>query len=73
MGTAVQDSHHLTITLDRHPSDRTFGRDLDDFNPHLLGEFATPGCEAFLKFRVQIVEESHVALFPSMPLGRLTL
>ena len=72
MRAAVKNADDLTISFDRHARDGSFGRNFEELNPHLAREFTATRREPFLKLGVQIVENSHANVLPSMALGRLT-
>ena len=71
MGSAVQNSDDLAVSLDRHSPDRSFCRDFEEFDSHLPGQLAAAGREPRLQFGVKVVEYSHSAILPSAALGRL--
>lgn len=56
MRTPVEQPDDLGIAFDRHGRNRSFGRELEEFEAHFLGERTATGVhEPLHQFRVQIV------------------
>ena len=65
MRTPVEQPDDLGIAFDRHGPNRTFRREFQEFEAHLLGERAATGVhEPLHQFRVQIVGDDGHRLLP---------